>query len=160
MNGEPVVQLFMVSVIGYGPKPENLPYIPDYLIIRTESGELSYIWRPGSKKTDKVPTEYKSFDLSVILYENMWLAIEEERVVLFLASEEKNWRTRRAHELIASARVTKGDPARSLGILSAASRLQGFELSNLTQRLEQQKTSPTESLDSVVERIKASLVET
>lgn len=142
------------TVVGYGPKSELFPFIPEFLILDSVDGN-SYKLPENGSKVDSIgldeqfeailfPTEYKS---------DHWCIVEENRTLTWFPRQDRTqWLTKRAMSLVSEAKF-KSNPLKSLKTLEAAAKLCGFDLQELLGFLESNRGSPTESLEQIFKRL-------
>lgn len=142
------------TVVGYGPKSELFPFVPEFLILDSVDGN-SYKFPENGSKVDSIglneefeailfPVEYKS---------DHWCIVEEDRTLAWFPRQDKTqWLTKRAMGLISEAKL-KSNPLKSLQTLEAAAKLCGFDLQELLSFLESNRDSPSESLEQIFQRL-------
>lgn len=143
----------MWKIVGYGPVSRQ-PSVPDYVLL-DDGNEKKCILRgdPRVCSEQPVPGEIAPLDGSVLFFDGMWIAVEEDRVETFVATHEKEWRAERSRRLIAEASSVHGDPVRKLQMMEAAGKLVGVDIPGLVRRLQLSKSSPDEDLAEVFRRV-------
>lgn len=145
----------MWKVIAYGPQ-DVTPCIPGYVLLEGDDGAKRCIHKsdPRPDSDQAIPGTLTYLKDPCILFDGMWIAVEDEGATAFMAASEKEWRTERAQKLVMEAASLKGDPMRILKMVQAAGRLQGLDAPGLVRRLQLSKNSPDESLIDVLKRVK------
>lgn len=144
------------KVIGYGPRSNLLPFVPEYLIVET-GGTISSLRRDGSTSEYFEDDSWSGIKERTEILESEWVAVEETGVNRFLKTEESTWRSRRSQELVELVGQIKGDPVRVIRLIHTSSMLQKLDIGGLSRRLHMEKKSSDQPLTSVYETIRKSL---
>ena len=147
----------MWKIVGYGPSAAALPFVPDFILVQDDHLGTRCILRsdPRTGSEEPVPGVHVAHSGGVPFADGMWVCIESDAEArTFLASAEKEFRSRRAQELAAYAMTLKGDPVRTLEIVQAAGALQGMDVPGLARRLQHSQERPDEPLPEVLERLR------
>jgi len=150
-------------LVAYGMEEElleDLPLIPDFLIVRKGDG----FWRLNRTGEANVGPEWyqrvvqaglvRALSAEVPWEDGSWAIVEEDEAVLFPMGEEEQRRAKRAQELVGQATSTRGDPEKALSMLRAAGGLARIPLAKLIIRLESMRERRDESLVDIYRRSK------
>jgi hypothetical protein len=140
------------KVIGYGPKSDIFPFIPKFLIIDSHglNHRLSDI---GTVSPLNLEEKTEGILYPISLEPDKWCAIEEDRtLVWFDKNNRKHWIADKALSLVNDAKVNP-NPLKSVGMLKAAAKMCGFELTELLRTLESYREDSTESLEQIFKRL-------
>lgn len=145
------------TLIGYGPKTETFPYIPDFLIIQDDgvrkldkTGSVSNL-TPKELDTLVANKQVTLFVSPKTYRPGHWCAVENTGIMWFLKTNTQKWAMQRATEILKNL---GGDPTSMLQSVNTAARLCGIPLDGLVKLLESNRKSPQESLDKIFQRIK------
>jgi len=140
------------KVIGYGPKSDIFPYIPEFLIIDSH-GSNHKLTNTGEVESASLDEEVEAVLYPTDLKVSHWCAIEEDRtLVWFTEDDRKQWITDRAIALVREAKVNP-NPLSGADMLKAAAKLCGFSLAELISTLEEHRKSSSESLEQIFKRL-------
>ena len=151
-----------MDVVAYGPVPEDLPAVPDFVILN-EGGEL---WMADRDSKSPIQPE----NLEELLRERGasplnpprpwreggWYCVEDDgSATWFERSREKEWRRARAASLLRRAEALRGDPVKKLSMLAAAGSMERVDVPGLISLLEARRESPDESLADIYRRARS-----
>lgn len=140
------------KVVGYGPKAEVFPYIPEFLIIDS-CGSDHKLKENGEVNPAGLDEEIEAVLYPADLQHDKWCAIEEDRTLTwFNKADKKRWVSNKATALVKKAK-TDPDPMHALALLRAASIMCGFELFEFIGILEQNRQNSSESLEQIFKRL-------
>jgi hypothetical protein len=144
------------KVVGYGPKSQEFPYIPEFLVIESH-GSNHRLSEEGEVRFIGLDEEIEAVLFPVELKPDQWCCIEEDRTLIWFSKDNKRkWIDNRAEDLIKKAK-TAPNPLKSVEMLKAAAKMCGFELFELLQTLEDHRRQPSESLEKILKRIKTEI---
>jgi hypothetical protein len=139
-------------VIGYGPKTDSYPVIPDYLII--QCGDSIQQLMENGDVLEQTPPDAEDLISPIGLKPDLWCAVEENHSLSwFNKSNRKNWATDRAMSLVRQS-VKCHNPLNSIHLLETAAKLCGIDLTELIQTLESHRDEPDESLTTIFKRLR------
>lgn len=149
----------MWKIIGYGSQSSIFPLIPDFLCIENSEGglPLKYINKsnPMILSGTTEPSEFTRYHGNSIFIDNIWVCVESESTMsTFLCSEERQFRSKRAQELVHGLQSSHDGPMRVLELTQAAGVLQGVDVPGLVRRLQLSKEKPEETLDQIMTRLR------
>jgi len=141
------------KVVGYGPKSQEFPYIPEFLVIESH-GSNHRLSEEGEVRSIGLDEEIEAVLFPVDLKPDQWCSIEEDRTLVWFPKEnKKQWIEDRAEDLVKKAKMAS-NPLKSVEMLKAAAKMCGFELFELLKTLEDHRKEPSESLEKILKRIK------
>lgn len=148
----------MPTVIAYGPPSENLPAVPETVVVQADEILLVRRDRRKAISQEKLDSFLEGEHLAPVqpeeLRDGLWMSVEPGGTLSwFPLLEEKKWRASRAEQLLLQA-VDLKDPEERLSVLHAAAGMCGIDLPVFMGQLELARKSPGESLTDIFSRMR------
>ena len=142
------------KVVGYGPKSQVFPCIPEFLVIESH-GSNHKLNEAGEVIPASLDEEIEALLYPTKLEPDQWCAVEENRtLVWFPKDKKKEWTSNRAEALVREAKINP-KPLKSVEMLKAAAKMCGFELFELLEMLETHRENSSENLEQIFKRVQA-----
>lgn len=148
-----------MNVVAYGPILEDLPFIPEFVILERE-GETIMAFRTTRETLSSTDLHGMSakgkialLDTPVAWRDDSWPSVEPRGLKWFFLSDEKRWREARAKSLLREAKDVSGDPVRKLSLLTASGGMGEVDVPGLVSELEKHRKSASESLLDIYKRV-------